>query len=79
VQDILERHLNVQRQDGDWHFDGAKTLVMFCNGPWCGQSSTNIKGLLRLGYPAQKILWYRGGMQDWECLGLTTVQPGKTR
>ncbi len=75
VQNIMERQLNVQRQDGVWHFDDAKTLVLFCNGRWCGQSPTNIKALLRLGYPAQKIFWYRGGMQDWECLGLTTAQP----
>ena len=75
VQEILEQRLSVQRQGGFWNFDGAKTLVMFCNGAWCGQSPTNIKGLLRLGYPAHKLFWYRGGMQDWENLGLTTVKP----
>ncbi|MDZ4865090.1 MAG: rhodanese-like domain-containing protein [Gemmatimonadota bacterium] len=32
VQDILERQLNVQRQDGVWTFGGAKTLVLFCKG-----------------------------------------------
>ena len=57
-------------------FSGAKTLVMFCNGMWCGQSPNNILNLLKFGYPADKIKWYRGGMQDWEILGLTTV-PGK--
>jgi rhodanese-related sulfurtransferase len=56
-------------------YRGAKTLVMFCNGMWCGQSPNNIKNLLKFGYPAEKIKWYRGGMQDWEILGLTTV-PG---
>jgi hypothetical protein len=30
---------------------------------------------MRFGYPANKIKWYRGGMQDWEILGLTTVKP----
>jgi rhodanese-related sulfurtransferase len=75
VQDILEKQLGVKQQDGFWDFSGAKTLVMFCNGPWCGQSPTNIKGLLKIGYPAEKIKWYRGGMQDWEVLGLTTVKP----
>ncbi|MBU0498774.1 MAG: rhodanese-like domain-containing protein [Gammaproteobacteria bacterium] len=54
-------------------FSNAKTLVMFCNGIWCGQSSSNIKTLLKFGYPADKIKWYRGGMQDWEILGLTTT------
>jgi rhodanese-related sulfurtransferase len=75
VQDILETHFGVKNQDGFYLFDHAKTVVMFCNGPWCGQSPTNIKGLLRIGYPADKIKWYRGGMQDWEVLGLTTVKP----
>jgi hypothetical protein len=32
--------------------------------------------LLKFGYPPHKLKWYRGGMQDWEILGLTTV-PGK--
>jgi len=77
VQEILEKTLGVKNQDGFYMFDNAKTVVMFCNGPWCGQSPTNIKGLLKIGYPANKIKWYRGGMQDWEALGLTTVKPAK--
>ena len=28
-----------------------------------------------VGYPAHKLSWYRGGMQDWENPGLTTVKP----
>lgn len=75
VQDILETHFGVKSQDGFYLFDQAKTVVMFCNGPWCGQSPTNIRGLLKIGYPADRIKWYRGGMQDWEVLGLTTVKP----
>ena len=75
VQAILVNQLGATRQDGFWSFDEAKTLVLFCNGSWCGQSPTTIKGLLKIGYPAHKILWYRGGMQDWESLGLTTLKP----
>ena len=75
VQEILEKQFGVRNQDGFNMFDNAKTVVMFCNGPWCGQSPTNIRGLLKIGYPAHKIKWYRGGMQDWEALGLTTVKP----
>ena len=77
VQEILEKQLGVRNQDGFYMFDNAKTVVMFCNGPWCGQSPTNIKGLLKIGYPANKIKWYRGGMQDWEALGLSTAKPAK--
>ena len=56
-------------------YGSAKTLVMFCNGMWCGQSPASIKTLLKYGYPAAKIKWYRDGMQAWEILGLTTAKP----
>ncbi|MBT9612878.1 MAG: rhodanese-like domain-containing protein [Burkholderiales bacterium] len=73
VRAILENQLSVQWRDDFWDFDNVKTLVLYCNGPWCGQSSTTIQALLKIGYPAHKIRWYRGGMQDWESLGLTTL------
>ena len=75
VEAILKHQLGAKQRDGFWNFDDAKTLVLFCNGSWCGQSPTTIKGLLKIGYPAHKILWYRGGMQDWESLGLTVLKP----
>ncbi len=75
IAETVEQNFN-GKQDADdkWNFSNAKTLVMFCNGMWCGQSPNNIKSLLKLGYPADKIKWYRGGMQNWEILGLTTVK-----
>jgi rhodanese-related sulfurtransferase len=60
---------------GVFNFNNAKTLVLFCNGMWCGQSPNNIKTLLKFGYPADKIKWYRGGMQTWSILGLSTAKP----
>jgi rhodanese-related sulfurtransferase len=75
ILEILEDNFGVTENEGLLNFSKAKTLVMFCNGMWCGQSPNNIKNLLKLGYPAHKIKWYRGGMQDWEILGLSTV-PG---
>ena len=60
-------------------YSAAKTLVMFCNGMWCGQSPNNIMSLLKFGYPAEKIKWYRGGMQNWSNLGFTTVKPEKEK
>ncbi|MBC8209588.1 MAG: rhodanese-like domain-containing protein [Gammaproteobacteria bacterium] len=74
IGEILEGSFNAKNLEGLWDFSNAKTLVMFCNGMWCGQSPNNIKNLLNFGYPADKIKWYRGGMQDWEILGLTTTQ-----
>ena len=55
-------------------FSKAKTLVMFCNGMWCGQSPASIDALRKFGYPADKIKYFRGGMQTWKILGLTTVK-----
>jgi rhodanese-related sulfurtransferase len=74
IEEILEDKLGVMQLEGLWDFSKARTLVMFCNGMWCGQSPNNIRTLLKFGYPPQKIKWYRGGMQDWENLGLTTVK-----
>ena len=75
IGEILEERFNAKNLEGLWDYSGAKTLVMFCNGMWCGQSPSNIKTLLKFGYPAHKIKWYRGGMQNWEILGLSTAKP----
>ena len=76
IAEIMEGVFNVQSNEELMDFSDCKTAVMFCNGMWCGQSPNNIKNLLKFGYPSHKIKWYRGGMQDWEILGLTTVPGG---
>ena len=76
ISEIMEGVFNVGSNEELMDFSDCKTAVMFCNGMWCGQSPNNIKNLLKFGYPAHKIKWYRGGMQDWEILGLTTVPGG---
>lgn len=64
----------VKRSDtGQFDFTNAKDLVMYCNGPWCGQSPRAIKGLIKRGYPPSKLFYYRGGMQLWNIMGLTTT------
>ena len=75
ISELFTGRFGAKELEGLWDFSQAKTLVLFCNGMWCGQSPNNIKNLLRFGYPSHKIKWYRGGMQDWEILGLTTVKP----
>ncbi|MHC8865443.1 rhodanese-like domain-containing protein [Arenicellales bacterium IMCC57338] len=75
IAEIMQSVFNVTESEGLFDFSDAKTAVMFCNGMWCGQSPNNIKNLLKFGYPAHKIKWYRGGMQDWEILGLSTAKP----
>ena len=72
ISELMTSKFGAKEQNGLYYFDDAKTLVLFCNGMWCGQSPNNIKSLLRYGYPANKIKWYRGGMQNWENLGFNT-------
>ncbi len=67
--------LSSDLKNDDWDFGQAKKLVLFCNGPWCGQSPRAIRALLKLGYPADRISYYRGGMQMWQLYGLTTIVP----
>ena len=72
VVDILTGTFGVVDMDGVLNYDGAKTLYLFCNGSWCGQSPASINALLTMGYPENKIKYYRGGMNAWKSLGLTT-------
>lgn len=58
-----------------WDCSEAKEVALFCNGLWCGQSPSAIRVMISLGYPAERISYYRGGMQSWRLLGLTVIQP----
>lgn len=60
-----------------WECDNARRVALFCNGLWCGQSPTAIRNMMSAGYPADRIFYYRGGMQSWRLLGLTVVVPGE--
>lgn len=64
----------VRGSDDKWDCANAEKVLLFCNGPWCGQSPMAIKAMLREGYPPEKILYYRGGMQAWHSMGLTVVE-----
>jgi rhodanese-related sulfurtransferase len=67
--------LSIKKVGDKYDFSKAKTVLMFCNGNWCDQSPSAIKILLKMGYPAKKILWYRGGLQSWIMLGFNTIKP----
>ncbi len=69
------KYLGVTKdKEGEYDFSKAKTLVLFCNGPWCSQSPSMIFALLEIGYPPEKLKWYRGGMQDWLGAGMTSTR-----
>ena len=57
--------LNIKETKKGLDFSQAKSALLFCNGSWCSQSPNAIFRLINLGYPPEKLLWYRGGIQDW--------------
>ena len=74
---ILQLLGGLPRGGGQWDFTNAKSLALFCNGPWCDQSPRAIRNLVDLGYPTSKLKYYRGGMQTWLLLGLTVEIPSE--
>ncbi len=80
--EMMEDEMGViEKEDGSLDFSNAKTVVLYCNGYWCGQTPSMTKrskySLLNMGYPVEKIKYYRGGMQAWTSLGLTVIGTGK--
>ena len=53
--------------------DRERVTVLFCNGPQCPQSPRAIRALLDSGYPADRLVYYRGGLHAWLSLGLPTA------
>ena len=74
ISQIFELFRAVNK-NGKWDFSNAQTIMIFDNGPWCQQGVRAMKNLVKLGYPKSKIKYYRGGMQYWQILGLTTIKP----
>ena len=67
--------LGVKKANGSWDFSSAHNLLIFDNGPWCQQGVRAMQNLIKLGYPKSKMLYYRGGIQYWQILGLSTMVP----
>ncbi len=64
-----------KQSDGSWSFANPRILALYCDGPWCDQAPRAINNLLTYGYPADSILYYRGGIQSWLMFGLPIVEP----
>jgi rhodanese-related sulfurtransferase len=72
---VAENFGVIENDDGKLDFSKAKTIVGYCNGFWCGQTPgmfVNAKySLKNIGYPVEKLKYYRGGMQAWTALGMS--------
>ena len=55
--------------------DRDQLTILFCNGPQCAATPDAVEALLAAGYPAGALAYYRGGLHDWQTLGLP-VAPG---
>lgn len=71
---LKELGVSISEQDDSLDFTKAKTITVFCNGPWCSLSVSMIEVLLDIGYPPERINWYRGGMQAWLRAGMTSTR-----
>lgn len=67
--------LNIKMTKNALDFSKCKSVVLYCNGSWCSQSPNAIFKLINMGYPKEKLLWYRGGLQDWLIYDFTVEIP----
>lgn len=57
-----------------YNFADAQTLMVYDNGPSQNDAGLLVAHLLEVGYPPEKIRYYRGGMQVWSVLALTVQE-----
>jgi len=66
--------LGATKKEAKWDFRNAQKLVIFGNGPWSQQGVRAMEHLVKIGYPKDKIKFYRGGMQYWQILGFKVLK-----
>ena len=74
-RDKVLKSFGAVKEDKQWDFSKTKTILLYCNGSWCEQSPTAIRALIKIGYPEKKMKYYRGGIQSWQLVGLTVINP----
>jgi len=63
--------LGIKKVDDTWKFKEVHSLLIFDDGLTDDNAYKAIKSLLKLSYPSDKILYYRGGFSMWKDLGLS--------
>lgn len=71
LNDIMQA-MGARSFEGSLNFADALPLMVFDDGLSTTDAPNLINSLLALGYPAEKISYYRGGMLVWTALGLNT-------
>ena len=65
--------LGAKEDDTSIDFSETKSMCFFCDDSLCDEANRAITALIGLGYPANKLKYYRGGVQAWKALNLTTI------
>ncbi|MCX7557959.1 rhodanese-like domain-containing protein [Sulfitobacter sp. F26204] len=76
-RDEILQALGARAFDGVFNFADARALLVYDNGPSSDDSGRLVENLLQAGYPPEKILYYRGGMQVWSLLGFS-IEEGQS-
>ncbi|MBD3665765.1 rhodanese-like domain-containing protein [Sulfitobacter aestuariivivens] len=70
-RDDILRALGARDLDGVFDFTNARALLVYDTGPGSDDAGKLISKLMTTGYPAEKLFYYRGGMQVWTVLGFS--------
>lgn len=65
--------LGAKKVKKGWFFKNPQKLLIFGESSFSPEASKAVKKLLKLGYPTNKILYYRGGIVSWKVVGLTLI------
>jgi rhodanese-related sulfurtransferase len=69
--DILRALGAIDQGEDAFDFTHAMALSLYSGGPWSNDAPTAIESLLAAGYPAEKLFYFRGGIQAWAHVGLS--------
>ena len=70
-RDEILKLLGVKRLQKNYYFKRVHKLLIFDNGILDNRAMKIIDSLIQIGYPKNKLLYYRGGVESWRRLGLT--------
>lgn len=73
-RDEILKALGARAFEDVFDFADAQNIVVYDNGPTRNDAGSLIARLLEVGYPPEKIRYYRGGMQVWSVVGLTVQE-----
>lgn len=75
LKDILLA-LGATEVGGALDFGAAHKLVVYGEGPASEAAAQAARHLVAAGYPPEKVIYFRGGLQEWRDFALTEIRSG---